>query len=286
MPTPELIADPADPRLAVFRDLTDAELRRGVEATGGRHGQGTFIVEGTLAINVLLARLDRWSVQSLLVTEKKLAEIDADGLQRSGAAVHLASQEVLNGVVGFDLHRGAVAAADRPPSMSPDDQAAEVLDRVGTAVVLEGITDQENLGVLFRNAAGLGAGVVLLSPTCCDPLYRRTVRVSMGHVLTTPFAHTAPLPGGLDALHERGFETVALTPAADAAPLDDLADTIGDRVAVLLGSEGPGLTPATMAAASHRARIPMARGVDSLNVAAAGAIAMHRLFGRPSRGTR
>lgn len=261
-----------DHRVREYVGLTDAELRRGVEGTGGRDGQGLFIVEGVLAINVLLARRG-WALRSVLVTEKKLAELDAASLTATGAPVYVADQRVLNAVVGFDLHRGAVAAVDRPSDLG----VAGVVEPATTLVMIEGLNDQENLGVIFRNAAALGADGVLLSPNCCDPLYRRTVRVSMGHVLTVPFARTGPWPEAVTSVGGAGFTTVALTPDPTAAPIEELG-TLGDKVAVLLGSEGPGLTEGAMAAAHQRARIAMRLGVDSLNVSNAAAIAFHRLF--------
>lgn len=279
MVPPPTVDDPTDQRVREFVGLSDAELRRGVEGTGGRHGRGIFIVEGTLAIGVLL-REPQWSVRTLLVTPKKLAELDPDLVACCGAQVLVAAQAVLDAVVGFNLHRGAVASVDRPCPRGP-----ETVVGAEQLVVLEGINDQENLGVLFRNAAALGADAVLLSPTCCDPLYRRTVRVSMGHVLSVPFAVATAWPDPLHRLHGAGYTTVALTPATSAPAVDELASDLAHRragghrrVAVLLGSEGPGLSDAALSAAEHRVRIPMGPGVDSLNVAAAGAVAFHRLF--------
>lgn len=269
----EQISDPADERVAEFTGLTDAELRRGVEGQGGRYGNGIFVVEGTLAISVLLGLGRRWSVRSVLVTAKKLGEIDASALEASGARVLIAEPGLLDAIVGFNLHRGAVASVDRPPPSDP----ALVLAGARQAVMLEGINDQENLGVIFRNAAALGADAVLLSPTCCDPLYRRTVRVSMGHVLSVAFAVTAPWPGAVDAAKEAGFETIALTPNAEAEAIDAVGPAASRR-AVLLGSEGPGLTDHALRRADRRVRIPMRADVDSLNVAAAAAVAFHRLF--------
>ncbi|MGI8791958.1 MAG: TrmH family RNA methyltransferase [Acidimicrobiales bacterium] len=269
------IADADDPRVAEYLGLTDAELRRGVEGTGGAYGEGLFIVEGTLAIGELLA--SGWSVRSVLVTEKKLPELDQKALLDTGASVFVAPKSVLNQVVGFNLHRGAVACADRPIPVA----MADVLHGAVNLVMLEGINDQENLGVIFRNAAALGADGVLLSPTCCDPLYRRTVRVSMGHVVNVPFTTSPPWPDAIEAVREAGFEAVALTPDDEAENIDSYRG-VGERVAVLLGSEGPGLTSAAMTAADRRVRIPMSGTVDSLNVAAAAAIGFHQLFRKPT----
>ncbi|MDQ3576738.1 MAG: RNA methyltransferase, partial [Actinomycetota bacterium] len=153
---------------------------------------------------------------------------------------------------------------------------AELAERARTLVVLEGVGDHENLGAIFRNAAALGVDGVLLGPGCSDPLYRRSVRVSMGHVLAVPFASIEPWPEGINWLRDKGFRTLALTPALSAVPLSD-AVTPGERVALLLGSEGPGLTAATIEAADTAVRIPMSGGVDSLNVATAGAVAFYAL---------
>ncbi|APU17662.1 SpoU rRNA methylase family protein [Actinoalloteichus fjordicus] len=175
-------------------------------------------------------------------------------------------------IVGFHLNRGVLAVADRAPRPS----AEELLSTARTLAVLEGIGDHENLGALFRNAAALGIDGVLLGGGCADPLYRRSVRVSMGHVLRVPFAELRPWPDGLGALREAGFRVAALTPDASALPLSHFELASGQG-AVLLGSEGPGLTAEAMDWADLRVRIPMAVGVDSLNVATAAAIAFHHL---------
>jgi tRNA G18 (ribose-2'-O)-methylase SpoU len=186
-----------------------------------------------------------------------------------GAEVLVAPRSVIATTVGFDLHRGVVAVAERGEPLAP----ADVLAAAGDAPILavEGVNDHENLGSLFRNAAALGAGGVLLSPGCADPLYRRSVRVSIGHVLLTPFATVPSWPSDLTGL---GRELIALTPAGS----DDLGRWRPRGAAVLVvGSEGAGLAAATLAAADRRVRIPMAPGVDSLNVATAAAIALYAL---------
>ena len=252
------IDDPADPRVADYVALTDAELRR--------HGD-VCIAEGVTVIRHLVAA--RVPLRSVLVTPGK---VDAVAPVPDSVTTFVASQAVMNAVVGFDIHRGAVAVAERPAT-----QEVGALLTGRSLVVLEGISDAENMGLLFRNAAALGADAVLLSPTCCDPLYRRSLRVSMGHALTVPFATLDPWRDGLGGVRDAGFDIVALTPTADADPITTVAP--GGRTAVLLGAEGPGLTAAALSAADRRVRIPMRAGVDSLNVAAAAAIAFHRLFG-------
>ena len=259
------VEDPADPRVADYVGLTDAALRRRVELGGGA---GIFIAEGPLVIRRLLRSAYR--VRSVLVTPRQLESLH-DDLAALKAPVLVAAPAVMNAVVGFAIHRGALAAADRRPLPAP----GEMLATARRVAVLEDINDHENLGAVFRSAAALGVDAVLLSPGCCDPLYRRAVRVSMGHVLSVPYATVEPWPDGLAGIAAAGFRAVALTPAPDAVPVDRLGLRHADRVALLLGSEDRGLTPGAQATAHVRARIPMAPGVDSLNVAAAAAIAFH-----------
>ena len=256
--------------------MRDAELRRRYESE-----RGVFIAEGLHAIRALLG--SSYPVRSILVTDRQWGALRSDvAAAGSAAPVFVADREVLAAVAGFDLHRGAVAAAGRLPPARP----AELLpDGPALVAVAEGLNDHENLGALFRNAAAFGVAAVLLDPTCADPLYRRSVRVSLGHVLRVPFARLDPWPERLGVLRDAGFEVVALTPAPDAEPIDRLA---GARIALLLGAEGPGLSDAARDAADRRARIPMAPGVDSLNVATAAAIAFHRLgrFAEPTQTSR
>lgn len=227
-----------------------------------------FIAEGKLVIGELLR--SRFSVRSLLLTPLRHSEM-ASLLTDLMAPVYVAPQALLNSITGFNLHRGAVASASRGVPLEP----SNLLESARRIAVLESLNDLENLGSLFRNAAGLGVDGVLLSPGCADPLYRRVVRVSMGHVLHVPFAHLLSWPEGLDDIRARGYTVVALTPSGDV-DLDDLAPAM-ERTAVLLGAEGPGLTPGALGRAHVRARITMASGVDSLNVATAGALAFHHL---------
>ena len=198
-----------------------------------------------------------------------------DGLE---APVEVVEPGVLGEAAGYDVHRGVLASFDRPSPIPP----AEVLHRARLVAVVEAVNDFENLGALFRNAAGLGVDAVLLDPRCCDPWYRRCIRVSVGHSLLLPSARVERWPGHLGDLKERGFEVLALTPAADAEPLGAVAASLpaDQRVAVLVGAEGPGLTEGALAASTRRVRIPMAAGADSLNVATAAAVAFHRLSDR------
>jgi tRNA G18 (ribose-2'-O)-methylase SpoU len=257
------VDDPADPRVDDYRDLTAADRRP--DRPGGR---GLVIAEGVVVVRRLLD--SPYPVRSLLGVPRRLAELDAD-LAGLDVPAYAADAGTMAEVVGFHLNRGVLAVADRavPPTV------AALVARSRVLAVLEAVNDHENLGALFRNAAALGVDGVLLGPRCSDPLYRRSVRVSMGHVLRVPFA---PLPGDwpdtLGLLRGAGFTVAALTPAPDAVPLSG-AGLAGARVALLLGAEGPGLSAEALAAADVRVRIPMASGVDSLNVATAAAVAFH-----------
>jgi tRNA G18 (ribose-2'-O)-methylase SpoU len=202
-------------------------------------------------------------------------EVLAPEVRGVDAPVYVADGAVLRGVTGFTVHRGVLAAVDRPPARS----AAEVLATSERVVVLEGVNDHENLGAIFRNTAALGFDAVLLDRRCADPWYRRCVRVSTGHVLRVPAARL----DGLDDVRRAGFGLLALTPSLDATPLQVAAERARPPLAVLLGAEGPGLSAAALALADERVRIPMATATDSLNVAAASAVAMYA-FGPGASG--
>ncbi len=272
--SPVPVDDADDPRLADYLRLSDAALRRRVERE-----RRVFIVEGLLAIEALIS--SPYEVRSVLVDRRGWRRL-ADVLRDVDAPVFLAPDDVVRSTVGFDLHRGAVASATRPDDAVIDATRFAADGRARRLLVLEGVNDHENLGAIFRNAAAFGVDAVLLDPTCADPLYRRSVRVSLGHVLRVPFARVA-WPETLDVLHAEGWQTLALAPQGER-DLDDLArggrhapEVRDARVALLLGAEGPGLAPATMQAASQRVRISLAPGVDSLNVATAAAVALHAL---------
>jgi tRNA G18 (ribose-2'-O)-methylase SpoU len=255
------VEDPSDPRLAEYVDLTDPVMRRRIEAE-----RGFFIAESPLVVRRLLASDRR--VRSVLVTPERYDAL-ADALSvRPDVPVYVASDDVLRRVVGFHLHRGVVAAADRWPLPEP----SAVLQHSRRVAVLQKVNDHENLGVLFRSAAALGADAVLLDPECSDPLYRRCVRVSIGHVFVLPWTRVA----ALDEVGAGGFTLYALTPDPAAVPIASIAWP--ERVALLLGAEGPGLSDAWLARADERVRIPMQPGSDSLNVATAAAIAFYEAF--------
>ena len=184
-----------------------------------------------------------------------------------------AQTSLLESVTGFHVHRGALAAMGRLPLKSVTD----LLAQSSRLVVLEEVNSHTNLGAIFRSAAGLGMNAVLLSPTCADPLYRRSVRVSMGEVFSIPYARFESWPGGLADLRAAGFTVLALTPDPDATSIDDIEVRDGDKIALLLGAEGPGLSQSALGAATTRVRIPMGNGVDSLNVAAAAAVACYAI---------
>ncbi|HVM07446.1 MAG TPA: RNA methyltransferase [Acidimicrobiales bacterium] len=257
-----------DPRLVDYASLNNVETRREVERRGS-----FFIAESELVIRELVRSRSRWPIRSVLVTPKRF-EAMRDVLEDLDAAVFVGAMDVVREVTGFHIHRGAVASAERGPLPA----AADVLRGASRAVVLEGVSDHENIGSIFRSAAAFGFDAVLLDAACADPLYRRSVRVSMGHILHVPFARVS----SLDEVRAAGLSVLALTPSADAVPLDEVAAAPPARCALVLGAEHPGLSASWLAAADRRVRIPIAAGVDSLNVSVAAAVAMHRLAMFPS----
>ncbi|MDG4799852.1 RNA methyltransferase [Micromonospora sp. WMMD980] len=263
MPVHE-ITDPDDDRIADYRALTDVELR-----TRWEPPHGLFIAEGQLVLRRALRA--GYPARSYLVESKRADQL-AD-LDTGDVPVYAATAEVLQRTTGFHVHRGVLASFHRRPLPS----ATEVLAAARRVVILEDVNNHTNLGAIFRAVAALGVDAVLLSPTCADPLYRRSVRVSMGEVFAVPYAKLERWPAGLDEVRAAGFTVLALTPAPDAVPIQRLTDAQRARAALLLGAEGAGLTRAAMAASDVRVVIPMRRGVDSLNVAAATAVACWEL---------
>lgn len=264
---------PDDP-LDDYRALNDPVRRREVERRGGY-----FVVEGLFAIEALLD--SPYPVRSVLATERRAGRVRA--LVDGRAPLLVRTDDEVAAIAGFDFHRGVLASADRLPLPTVEQAVRDAR----TVAAVEGLGDHENLGALFRNAAALDVGAVVLDPTTADPLYRRSVRVSLGHVLRVPWTRLPAWPEGLDDLRALGFEIVALTPAPDAEPVDRLVTAPGGpspRRALLLGAEGPGLSDGALRAADRRIRIPLAPGVDSLNVATAAAIAFHVV--RPAGGER
>ncbi|MGY4711002.1 TrmH family RNA methyltransferase [Mycolicibacterium sp. CBM1] len=258
------ITDPGDPRVDDFRDLNSIDRRPDLPS-----GKGLVIAEGVLVVQRMLA--SRFTPHAFLGTDRRLAEL-ADDLTGVRAHFYRASAEVMADVVGFHLNRGVLGVARRAAELT----AAEVLEGARTVAVLEGVNDHENLGSIFRNAAGLGVDAVVFGGGCADPLYRRAVRVSMGHALLVPFARAQRWPADLEELRGRGFRLLAMTPSPAAQTLATAMEGLVDaKVAVLVGAEGPGLTETVMRASDVRVRIPMSRGTDSLNVATAAALAFY-----------
>ena len=267
MLTPQVVrlTDAADERLADYVSLTDVALRSRHEPSAGLYIAesstvlGRALEAGHRPRPVLLA--PRW----LPDVEAMLAAAPATG----DVPVYLADEPVLQAITGFHVHRGALAAMHRPP-LPP---LAAVLDGARRVAVLEDVVDHTNVGAAFRSAAALGVDAVLATPRCADPLYRRSVRVSMGTVFQVPWTRVDPWPAGVDDLRAAGFVVAALALSDEAITLDELVADPPDRLALVLGAEGDGLKPRTIASADLVVRIPMAGGVDSLNVAAAAAVA-------------
>ncbi|MCB9410427.1 RNA methyltransferase [Mycolicibacterium sp.] len=262
------ITDADDPRVDDFRDLNSVDRRPDLPT-----GKGLVIAEGVLVVRRMLA--SRFAPHAMLGTDRRLAEL-ADDLSVASPCLDMtcyrATAEVMADVVGFHLNRGVLAAARRPVELS----VSEVLECARTIAVLEGVNDHENLGSIFRNAAGLGVDGVIFGAGCADPLYRRSVRVSMGHALLVPFARAARWPADLELLRDDDFRLLAMTPSPRAVSLAEAMTRLaGDKVAVLVGAEGPGLTETVMRASDARVRVPMSRGTDSLNVATAAALAFY-----------
>ena len=261
------VTDPDDPRLDDFRDLNSIDRRPDLPT-----GKGLVIAEGVLVVQRMLA--SRFTPLAFLGTDRRLAELrdDLSGRRAGGAPFYRASADVMARVVGFHLNRGVLAAARRVPQPS----VTQVVEGARTVAVLEGVNDHENLGSIFRNAAGLGGDAVVFGSGCADPLYRRAVRVSMGHALLVPYARAAEWPGDLVTLQKTGFRVLALTPRPEACALPEAMAALRDQpIALLVGAEGPGLTPTALRISDVQVRIPMSRGTDSLNVATAAALAFY-----------
>ncbi|WP_193611589.1 TrmH family RNA methyltransferase [Nocardioides lijunqiniae] len=254
------IEDPADPRLADYRDLRDVELRKHLE---GEHG--LFLAEGEKVVRRAVEA--GHAPRSFLMAPRWLDGL-ADVLDRSDAPCYVLEERLAEQVTGFHVHRGALASLHRPPLRSLD----EVLDGARSVLVLEDLVDHTNVGAVFRSGAALGFDAVLLAPRCADPLYRRSIKVGMGAVFTMAWTRLPDWHDALPDLSSRGFTTVALTLADDAVGIEEAVAGL-DRVALVLGSEGHGLSSRWEQSADRRAIIPMAEGIDSLNVAAASAVA-------------
>lgn len=261
----ERITDPADARLRDYRDLTDVVLRRLQEPAGG-----LYIAESAKVLARALAAGHR--PRSALVLEQWVEDIEPL-LASHDVPVFVGEPAILKALTGFELHRGVLASMHRPRLPDP----ADVLRDARRVVVVEDVVDHTNVGAIFRSVAGLGADAVLITPRCADPLYRRSVRVSMGTVLQVPWTRLADWPVGAEQLHDAGFHIAALALSDDAVTLDEFAAEPPERVALLLGTEGDGLSRDALAASDTVVTIPMSHGVDSLNVASASAVALYAL---------
>jgi tRNA G18 (ribose-2'-O)-methylase SpoU len=257
------IDDPADSRIEDYATVREAELLR---------LRGLFVAEGRLVVTRLLSSAFR--VRSLLLTETAYRSIAADVPTVESLPVYIGDVSLFRQIVGFNIHRGCLALGERPRDM----KVADIVTGAHRLVILEDITDADNVGGVFRNAAAFGADGVLLSPKCCDPLYRKAIRTSVGAALQVKFARIADWPSGLNDLRTAGFQIVALTPSRDAVDLANLDRPPFPRVGLLFGNEGSGLQEETEALTDLRATIRMRPRHDSLNVATAAGIAMHRLF--------
>ena len=260
------VTDPADPRLAAFTSIREKDLTRG-------HG-GRFIVEGKVTLETLLTR-SRFAVESLFLAESRLEPL-AGLLAHVPAEVpiYVAPQEVMDQIAGFPMHRGVLACGLKGEIPLPGEFLRA--STPGPLLLLSDLSNHDNVGACFRNAAAFGAGAILLDERCCDPLYRKAIRVSAGASLFVPYARGGTGLGMVNAALNAGYTVWAMTPRAEAAPMQALP--VPDRLAILLGAEGPGL-PGDLIAACTPVRIPMSEGFDSINVATAGAIALAHVFG-------
>ncbi|MFI2414245.1 TrmH family RNA methyltransferase [Streptomyces sp. NPDC018947] len=273
MAEPLTLRDPDDPRLHDYTDLTDVQLRRRREPA-----EGLFIAEGEKVIRRAVAA--GHEMRSMLLSAKWL-DVMRDVIEATPAPVYVVEPELAEQVTGYHVHRGALASMRREPLPAVADllRTASAPGRgEGTArrvAVFEDIVDHANVGAAFRNAAALGVDAVLLTPRCADPLYRRSVKVSMGAVFQVPWTRLESWPADIETLRSAGFTVAALCLSDRSVTLDELAARDHDRLALLFGTEGTGLTPGALAAADEHVRIPMDAGVDSLNVAAASAVAFY-----------
>jgi tRNA G18 (ribose-2'-O)-methylase SpoU len=256
-----------DPRAAPYRDLSDGELLR---------RQGLFVAEGRLVVRRLV-HARRYTIESLLLNEAALRDLDSTiALLDPSVPVLVCRTEDFAPLTGHHIHRGCLALARRPSPLAP----ASLVASAAALVVLEGVTNADNVGGVFRNAAAFDVDGVLLSPTTCDPLYRKAIRTSMAASLQVPFARVAPAEWDAvaPALHAAGLAVVALTPREPSEPLDRFASRPRPpRIALLIGTEGAGLSAGLESAADYRVRIPISDRVDSLNLAVAAGIALARL---------
>ncbi|HEY9464326.1 MAG TPA: RNA methyltransferase [Vicinamibacterales bacterium] len=258
------VDDPGDSRIAPYRNVPDPDLLI---------QNGLFVAEGRMVVRRLIEG-QRFSVRSVMVNDAALVPLRDVLTTREDLPVYLVPQAVINEITGFNIHRGCLAIAERP---HPGDWR-DVMRGARRAIALDRIANADNVGSVFRSAAAFGVDAVLLERTCTDPLYRKAIRTSMGAALSIPFARTDPWPEALRDLARDGWAVMAMTPAASAPSLREIASEVSPRrVLVVVGHEGDGLSDAVLDACTHRARIPMMTTVDSLNVATAAAIALYQL---------
>jgi tRNA G18 (ribose-2'-O)-methylase SpoU len=263
-----LVTDADDPRVGDYRHVREGDL------VGRR---GAFIVEGEMVLRALIER-GRFPLRSVLLGRARLVTLEP-WLERlaPGVPIYVAGSSVLEAIAGFDIHRGVLGLGDR--TTEPD--SAALLAGLGTGprlvIALEALTNHDNVGGIFRSAAAFGADAVLLDERCCDPLYRKAIRVSIGAALCLPFARAGSSEAMLALLRAAGFVTLALSPRRDATDIVELRDParMPERVALLLGTEGPGLSSGAMNGAERVVRIAIHPEIDAVNVSTAGAIAMH-----------
>ena len=251
-----------DPRVARYRHVADL-------AALNEHG--VFVAEGRLVVRRLLD-LQQWPIESILLTQPAASNLQ-DVLDKTTAPVYLVEQSIMNALAGFNIHRGCLALVRRPATPTLDRMAAGPLSRV---LVLEGVNNPDNVGGLFRSAAAFGVELVVLGPNCGDPLYRKAIRTSMAATLVIPFAYATQWPGAIRDLRTDGFTVVALTPSRTVAPLEEVFPH--SKLAILVGTEGSGLSDEALRTATFKIRIPTTADVDSLNVTTAASIAMYHCF--------
>jgi tRNA G18 (ribose-2'-O)-methylase SpoU len=261
------VADPTDPRLSDYVSLRDVQLRKHLEAE-----HGFFIAEGEKVVRRAVAA--GFEPRSFLMSERWLDGLSAELEAAADAPCYVVDEQTAEQVTGFHVHRGALASLERRPLPLVE----QVLAGARRVVVLEDIVDHTNVGAIARNAAALGIDAMLLSPRCADPLYRRSIKVAMGAVFTLAWTRMEEWYDALPRLHDAGFTTLALTPDRDAVEITDLLRTTElDKLCIILGSEGSGISPRWLSSADRRVRIAMSGGVDSLNVAAAAAVAFYAM---------
>lgn len=266
---PTSIADPRDSRVADYLHLTDVRLRTRLEPE-----HGLYIAESEKVIRRALAAGHR--PRSFLMAARWLTDLAEliECVEAEGVPVYVAEHAVIEDMTGFHLHRGALAAMHRPTLRDPAELLGEGPGRSRIAV-FESLVDHTNLGAAFRSAAALGVDAVFVTPQCADPLYRRSIRVSMGTVFQVPWTRIDPWPGGIDLLQQHGYVVAGMTLGEGAVTLDELVAEDHEKLALVFGTEGHGLTPQADRRLDRRVTIPMTHGVDSLNVAASSAVAFY-----------